>query len=487
MARIHLLSYTGFWTRNHFLPMNQTRRSFLKNTVVLTTALPFARSAEPTKGSVPASTLAQEKPHVSPDPMPRNVPHMVEADGRLRFDFGEQRMVIDGGLQPFLLCTKDGTLVVQVQSPHPPFESARMHYPFAMWTVISRDGGKSWTRQPITPGDNGLNTEGGTVQLRDGTILGLDTYITPGPSEGVGLGQLYTSRDDWRTLGAAEEVTFDLPNINFKASKDDGGHPHDAQRLHRRILELPNGDLITTLYGQLYGDATPSTYMPLMMKARVMLLRSVDRGRRWKLVGTIAVDPGVGTEGFNEPVLVRISRGPFAGRLLCLMRTGRDLYEAYSDDGGATWSSPRPRIFAGLDVHRTELWVDMFRHLKGRSGKLLDEKNPDDLKGAVVDPDLIELRSGMLVATFGLRIPQKACWPHCYHPWNGNYLAVSRDHGVSWTNVVRLTSGVLTTHYTAVEETPNDNEVFVVYDYGYWRQPSRYTYGRTVKITEKPA
>ncbi|MFO1448302.1 MAG: sialidase family protein, partial [Opitutaceae bacterium] len=206
-----------------------------------------------------------------------------------------------------------------------------------------------------------------------------------------------------------------------------------------------------------------------------------------KLVGTIAVDPGVGTEGFNEPVLVRISRGPFAGRLLCLMRTGRDLYEAYSDDGGATWSSPRPRIFAGLDVHRTELWVDMFRHLKGRSGKLLDEKNPDDLKGAVVDPDLIELRSGMLVATFGVRIPQKACWPHCYHPWNGNYLAVSRDHGVSWTNVVRLTSGVLTTHYTAVEETPNDNEVFVVYDYGYWRQPSRYTYGRTVKITEKPA
>lgn len=465
--------------------MNQTRRSFLQNTAVLMASLPLARAADtPTSDATPAA-LVQEKPHVSPDPMPRNVPHMVEADGHLRFDFGEQRMILDGGLQPFLLCTKDGTLIVQVQSPHPPFASPRMHYPYAMWTAISRDGGKTWTRLPLKPGDNGLNTEGGTVQLRDGTILGLDTYITPGPREGLGLGQLYTSRDDWRTLSQPEEVTFDLPNINFKASKDDGGHPHEAQRLHRRIIELPNGDLLTTFYGHLHGDATPATYMPLMMKARVMLARSADRGRHWKLVSTIAVDPSVGTEGFNEPVLTRINQGPHAGRLLCFMRTGRDLYESISDDEGRTWTRVRPRIIAGLDVHRTELWVDMFRHIKGRSGKFLDENNPDELKGVVADPDLITLRSGLLVATFGLRIPQKACWPHCQHPWNGTYLAVSRDHGESWTNVVRLTSGVLTTHYTGVEETPNDNELFVVYDYGFWRQPSRFTYGRNVKITVK--
>ena len=83
---------------------------------------------------------------ILPDPIPRNVPHMVEADGRLRFDFGEQRMICDGGLQPFMLCTKDGTLIVQVQAPHPPFDTSRMHYPFAMWTVISRDGGSTRVR-----------------------------------------------------------------------------------------------------------------------------------------------------------------------------------------------------------------------------------------------------------------------------------------------------------------------------------------------------
>jgi hypothetical protein len=318
--------------------------------------------------------------------------------------------------------------------------------------------------------------------LRDGTILSLDTYITPGPRDNLGLGQLYTSNDDWKTLSGPETVTFDLPHINFRASKDDGGHPHEAQRLHRRMLELPNGHLLVTLYGHLHGDATPATYQPLMIKSRVMLARSTDRGRNWKLVSTIAVDPSVGTEGFNEPVLVSISRGPHAGRLLCLMRTGRELYETFSDDVGETWSRPRPRVFAGLDVHRTEMWADMFRALKGHNGKPLDESNLDELKGAMADPDLVELRSGLLVATFGMRVPQKACWPHCQHPWNGNYLAVSRDHGETWPNVVRLTSGVLTTHYTAVGETANDNEVFVAYDYGYWGQPSRFTYGRTVKV-----
>ena len=124
-----------------------------------------------------------------------------------------------------------------------------------------------------------------------------------------------------------------------------------------------------------------------------------------------------------------------------------------------------------------------FRTFKDFHGKLLDENNPDELRGAVVDPDLIELRSGLLVAAFGVRIPQKLCWQHPEHPWNGNYLAFSRDHGKTWSNVVRMTSGVLTTHYMAIEETPTDNKLFVTYDLGGWS--NRDVYGRTVEITIK--
>ena len=451
-----------------------------------------------------ASLLAAaDTPPANPSPRhPANFPSMLEADGALRFAFADEHLVLEGGLQPSLLVTKTGALIVQGQIPEKPVPTARMHYPSAVRTVVSRDEGKTWTTLPLKPGDNGVNLEGGITQLRDGTIVALDTYIVPSPQQREqGIGQLYVSHDDWKTVSGPQDVIFDLPNTDYP-SKDDGGRPHEAQRLHRRILELPNGDLVTTFYGWVKGDNTPSTYEPRMMKSRVMLARSSDHGLHWRFVSTVAVGPSIGTEGFGEPVITRVSQGPSAGRLICLMRTGRELYEATSDDEGATWSPARPRVFAGLDIYRTELWVNMFRHIKGRSGRLLDERNVDELPGAVVDPDLIELRSGLLVAAFGVRITQKGCWVEPRHPWNGNYLAVSRDHGQTWTNVVRLTSGVETTHYMAIEETPTDNRIYVTYDLGTWgkgfeeiptdkrgfaRQgPGRDIYGRYVDISKAP-
>ena len=427
-----------------------------------------------------------EEPRESPGELRRNTPELIETDGKLRLSFGKEMLVLPRGLQPSLLRTASGALVVQAQVPEKTFPTERMVYFNAMETRVSRDAGQTWTKIPLKPGENGLNMEGGAVQLRDGTILALDTYIMPGKKNGEGIGQLYFSTNDWRTLEGPQDVTFELPGVNFRGSTDDGGRPHNAQRLHRRILELPNGDLLTTFYGWMDGDNTPATYAPSMKKSRVMLVRSTGRGRHWKLISTIAADSSIGTEGFGEPVIVRVSKGDKAGRLICLMRTGRELREAISDDEGATWSPHRPRVFAGLDIYRTELWVDMLRTFKDFHGKLLDEQNPDELRGAVVDPELIELRSGLLVAAFGVRVPQKLCWRHPEHSWNGNYLAISRDHGQTWSNVVRMTSGVLTTHYMAVEETLTDNQLFVTYDLGGWSKGmKRDVWGRYVDIAVK--
>ncbi|MGD9633308.1 MAG: sialidase family protein [Pirellulales bacterium] len=455
--------------------MERSRRVFLQSSAAAAIGLPAVAASG-------AASETKTKPAEKTAAVAENTPQVLEADGRLRLDFGEEQMVLDGGLQPSMFRMKTGAFVVQAQVPDAPFPSKRMHYPWAMKTIVSRDQCQSWTHIPLKPGENGLNLEGGGLQLRDGRIVALDTYVTPGDGADRGVGQLYESNDDWQTVNGPIDVPFDLPEIDFYVSKDDGGRPHDAARLHRRILELPNGDLLATMYGCLKGDNTPCTYRPAMMKSRTLLVRSNDGGASWKLVSTIAVDPAVGTEGFNELVLARVSHGEHAGRLICFMRTGRELYETFSDDEGKTWSKPQPRVFAGLDINRTELWVDMFRHVKGHGGKLLDEQNPDDLKGAVVDPDLIELRSGLLVAAFGVRIPQKACWPNCQHFWNGNYLAFSSDHGETWPNVVRLTSGVITTHYMAIEETATDNEVFVLYDYGSWGRETRYICGRMVSV-----
>ncbi|HEX5244713.1 MAG TPA: sialidase family protein, partial [Tepidisphaeraceae bacterium] len=375
----------------------------------------------------------------APIPAKQNVPNGIQSDGMLQLSFGEEHLILPRGLQPSLLCTRAGTLILQAQLPQKSFPSKRISYPYALATQLSRDGGKHWTTIPLTPGVNGLDMEGGIMQLRDGTIIALDTYITPGDRPGLGMGQLYVSKDEWKSVEGPIDVEFDLPNAKFTGSTDDGGRPHAAHRAHRRIIELPNGDLLTTLYGWLEGDATPSTYAPKMMKTRVMLVRSSDRGKHWHFVATVACDPLIGTEGFGEAVLCRLSSGPQPGRLLCLMRTGRNLYQSRSDDEGRTWSSPRELVIAGLDVNRTDLWIEHFRKFKDFHGKLLDEHNLDELRGAVVDPDLIELRSGLLVAAFGVRVPQKLCWQHPEFPWNGNYIAVSSDHGETWANVVRIT------------------------------------------------
>ena len=421
----------------------------------------------------------------APIPAKQNVPTAIQSDGTLKLGFGEEHVILPRGLQPSLLCTRAGTLIVQAQLPQKPFPSNRISYPYALGTEVSRDGGKQWTNIPLKPGVNGLDMEGGITQLHDGTIIALDTYITPGDRPGLGMGQLYVSKDEWKSVQGPIDVEFDLPNAKFTGSTDDGGRPHAAHRAHRRILELPNGDLLTTLYGWLEGDATPSTYAPKMMKTRVMLVRSSDRGKHWHLVATVACDPSVGTEGFGEAVLCRVSGGPHPGRLLCLMRTGRNLYESRSDDVGRTWSSPRELVIAGLDVNRTDLWIEHFRKFKDFHGKLLDEHNLDELRGAVVDPDLIELRSGLLVAAFGVRVPQKLCWQHPEFPWNGTYIAVSADHGETWANVVRITSGVLTTHYMAIEESPTNNRLYVTYDLGGWsRGMSRNIVGRWLDIFE---
>jgi hypothetical protein len=415
-----------------------------------------------------------------------NHPEVLMADPRIALSFGAEQLILDGGLQPSIILTQKGTLIVQGSLPLKSPPAKRMTYPAVIGTVVSRDSGKTWTRFPLETGVTGPNLEGGSVVLADNTVLSLDTYVTPGDKPGIGFGQLWRSTDDWKTVEGPIEATFSIPNAQFTGSSDDSGGVHAALRQHRRILALPNGDLLTTLYGWLKGDNTPASYIATMKKTRVMLLRSTDQGLHWDYVSTVAADPAVGTEGFGEPVLVYLAKGPHAGRLLCHMRTGRELREAWSDDQGKTWSPSQARVFGDLDVYATQKWAPLFRDVKDRSGKPIVD-NPVEIIGAVVDPDLLQLKNGVLAASFGVRVPPRACWPRAEFPWNGNYLAFSFDGGVSWTHLVRMNSGVLTTHYTAIEEAPDGGSLYYAYDLGDWRSgKGRCIYGRFVTFKIKP-
>lgn len=448
---------------------NTSRRKFLQNSSLLLAGIPLMRM----KGFA--------TPFYTQIALPNNVPQTVLANKRVKLTFGKEVMVLPEGLQPSMLCTRKGTLIVQSQNPNKPLPQKRIFYPFAMTTVVSRDGGENWTEFPLKAGDNGVDMEGGIIQLKDGTIMVLETYVTPGEKPDTGAGLMYTSTDEYRTLQGPFAMTFDIPNADFYISTDDGGRPHVAMRLHRRVLELPNGDLLTTIYGFQKGDDAPCDYQPNMKKSRVMLFRSKNKGRHWDFVSTVAADPAVGTEGFGEPVIERISKGPKAGRLICLMRTGHELYKATSDDEGKTWSKAQPHIIGGINVYETGKWKDTFKDVTYK-GKIVAD-SPAELIGNIPDPDLLELRSGVLVAAFGARIPAKAYSLKQTHPLNGNYLAFSLDHGDTWSHVVRLTSGEPTMQYMAIEELPGKNQLYVTYVRGSWRDnETRYICGRKVEV-----
>ena len=118
-------------------------------------------------------------------------------------------------------------------------------------------------------------------------------------------------------------------------------------------------------------------------------------GLNWSLVSTIAV-VCVGQEGFNEPVLARLTQGKHSGRFIVLMRTGRNnpIYQTESDDEGRSWTKLRALGLLG------------------------------------VDPDLIEMTNGILVCGFG-----------GLTEWLGegrHYLAFSLDQGATWTRITQV-------------------------------------------------
>jgi hypothetical protein len=356
--------------------------------------------------------------------------------------------IMSSAYQPFLFRSAKGTLVVNAHAefqpgyPIPPRNALGIPE-----TVVSHDGGLNWKRW--LPGkDQGVGplTEGGFVQLKNGVIRSFE-FVCEGPSaEGVYTGSYWDSEDEYVTLKGPMRFYAKLPQ--GKGGMDDGGHPYSGLTFHRTVMTLPGGDLLAVAYCWFKGDDAPVTYQPTMMKFRTVILRSADEGRNWEYISTVAHEPGTTEEGFNEPVMTRITQGKHRGRLVCLIRTGRGndpIYQAHSDDEGRTWK----------DLH------------------------PTNLLG--VDPDLTEMSNGLLVASYGTRIMSNPDSPE-----HGNYLAFSADGGETWSNITRLPvephSGTLrTTGYTGVREV-SPGRLLVIFDIGWFGTAIKYSARRFVNV-----
>ena len=146
--------------------------------------------------------------------------------------------------------------------------------------------------------------------------------------------------------------------------------------------------------------------------------------------------------------MVRLSQGPRAGRLICLMRTGNradPICQAHSDDEGSTWSPPRAL----------------------------------PLKG--VDPDLIEMADGTLACSYGYRVLTDPPSPE-----HGNYVAFSTDQGETWGHATHLpieahSAADRSTCYTGLREV-EPGKLMVTFDIGWWRSPIQYIGRRFVRV-----
>jgi hypothetical protein len=340
----------------------------------------------------------------------------------LRVSLGPEQTIAPGVPWPYLFQSREGSTVVFGHIGWPPGGKYPIHY-----TTRSFDGRKTWQEwKPGPEHGRGPITEGTATQLRDGRCLLFDVH-----AEHMGNKRFETnfwvSRDGFKTLEGPRKYSFVLPPAEVK-SFDDRGEPISRMYLRRSVIELPGGDLVACAYGHFEADKFATEYAPKMNKMRSFLLRSSDGGEHWTYISTIASDP-VEQEGFGEPVLVRLSKGPHAGRLICQMRTGREnpVYQCESDDEGKTWTRARP------------LYWTYSRF--GRSRPIVG-----------VDPDLIEMADGTLAMSFGHKPDYRE---------HGNYVAFSLDHGQTWEQVTQVSS-TLTVAYTGVREVA-PGELFVVY------------------------
>jgi hypothetical protein len=157
------------------------------------------------------------------------------------------------------------------------------------------------------------------ARLRNGQLMAID--FIPGAVDTTRTAitlRVRTSHD-----GEHWELT-DAP-LTAPAGKSFGG-----VRVHRRIIELPDGTLMVPAYGTFAGSS----------RGYSAILQSTDGGRSWSYRSII---PASATTGTNEVGWTYTSDG----RLLAVLRTAstpNSLVYSYSDDQGMTWSDAVPLL-----------------------------------------------------------------------------------------------------------------------------------------------
>lgn len=233
----------------------------------------------------------------------------------------------------------------------------------------SNDEGRSWSAPSAVPDYGWAGVEcAGLTALRSGRIL-LNQWRFEWLPLAVAdaRGRMDVDRPDklMAGLAASPELDVFVPDGGIEAPErafpwarggggtvvhisDDGGAsfsatahidtaPFSGGYGMRGAVELPDGDILL-----------PLSDVPHYK--RVFIVRSQDGGMSWSAPRLVAEAPG---QEFEEPAPLLLA----SGRVLMLLRDNgsRILHGVWSDDGGRSWTPPRPTGIAAYPAHLVAL------------------------------------------------------------------------------------------------------------------------------------
>lgn len=233
---------------------------------------------------------------------------------------------------------------------HPPQDPA-----FENVLIRSADGGLTWSAPSVVPDYGWSGVEcAGLTRLKDGRVLlnqwRFRWYPLPLARRLAGDEPITFPRELVKNLAASPELdsgaalvadperfvpwarggggTFahlsDDDGATFRATSEIATAPFSGGYGMRGAVELQDGTLVL-----------PLSDVPHY--ARVFVVRSRDGGATWEPPILAAAAPG---SEFEEPAPLLLP----SGRILMMLRDNgrRVMHVVHSDDGGATWSAPRP-------------------------------------------------------------------------------------------------------------------------------------------------
>lgn len=206
---------------------------------------------------------------------------------------------------------------------------------------VSDDGGRTWS-QPVAVFDTPNAPDYDPNVVVDGDrLLAFSTTITGKERISESTILKSESRDGIRWTAPVRIAT---------------PHKYIAGKIHQGH-RLSDGTLVIPYAWDTWAEKglPPRTEGEMKMKAGV--LRSTDGGVTWHPGADMYVDvekqaPG-DMSGLGEPAVVVLRDG----RLMTLLRNASStFYQAYSDDGGRTWSAPRRSALTGHNAPAA-LWL----------------------------------------------------------------------------------------------------------------------------------